>query len=66
MSTDEWPSLSAGAPWWSPAPPAAPGMERGSAAASAAAPAEDGEGCAGLWELPVECCERRPECGRCR
>ncbi|XP_074426480.1 tRNA-uridine aminocarboxypropyltransferase 2 isoform X1 [Larus michahellis] len=40
-------------------------MERGSAAASAAAPAEDGEGCAGLWELPVECCERRPECGRC-
>ncbi|XP_063176940.1 tRNA-uridine aminocarboxypropyltransferase 2 isoform X3 [Chroicocephalus ridibundus] len=38
-------------------------MERGSAAAPA--PAEDGEGCAGLWELPVECCERRPECGRC-
>ncbi|XP_054040878.1 tRNA-uridine aminocarboxypropyltransferase 2 isoform X2 [Rissa tridactyla] len=40
-------------------------MERGSAAAPAPAPAEDGEGCAGLWELPVECCERRPECGRC-
>ncbi|KAM7077521.1 tRNA-uridine aminocarboxypropyltransferase 2 isoform 4-T4 [Ciconia maguari] len=48
-------------------------MERGSAAGgsgAAAAPArdeerEEHEGCAGLWELPVEHCERRPECGRC-
>ncbi|KAM6036123.1 tRNA-uridine aminocarboxypropyltransferase 2 isoform 1-T1 [Theristicus caerulescens] len=43
-------------------------MERGSAAAgsgAALAPGEEGEGCAGLWELPVERCERRPECGRC-
>uniref|UniRef100_A0A8D0G2H6 tRNA-uridine aminocarboxypropyltransferase n=1 Tax=Sphenodon punctatus TaxID=8508 RepID=A0A8D0G2H6_SPHPU len=26
---------------------------------------EDGRGCEGLWELPVEECVRRPECGRC-
>ncbi|KAM6328551.1 tRNA-uridine aminocarboxypropyltransferase 2 isoform 2-T2 [Alca torda] len=39
-------------------------MERGSAAATAEE-GEGGEGCAGLWELPVERCERRPECGRC-
>ncbi|XP_020635716.3 tRNA-uridine aminocarboxypropyltransferase 2 [Pogona vitticeps] len=25
----------------------------------------DGEGCEGLWELPVEVSARRPECGRC-
>ncbi|XP_067172008.1 tRNA-uridine aminocarboxypropyltransferase 2 isoform X5 [Apteryx mantelli] len=52
-------------------------MERGalaggSAAAEVAGPAptaalaeEERESCAGLWELPVERCERRPECGRC-
>ncbi|NXE22978.1 DTWD2 protein, partial [Ardeotis kori] len=45
-------------------------MERGSTAAgsgAALAPGlgEEGEGYAGLWELPVERCERRPECGRC-
>ncbi|XP_064901419.1 tRNA-uridine aminocarboxypropyltransferase 2 isoform X1 [Columba livia] len=41
-------------------------MERGSAAAPAQAEeGEEREGCAGLWELPVERCERRPECGRC-
>ncbi|KAM4639710.1 tRNA-uridine aminocarboxypropyltransferase 2 isoform 4-T9 [Amazona ochrocephala] len=42
-------------------------MEAGSVAAPATAPVlgEEGEGCAGLWELPVERCERRPECGRC-
>ncbi|XP_064355813.1 tRNA-uridine aminocarboxypropyltransferase 2 isoform X1 [Dromaius novaehollandiae] len=48
----------------------------GSAGAAGAAPAavapvvvveeeEEREGCAGLWELPVERCERRPECSRC-
>lgn len=46
------------------------GMERGSAAAPAQGEegekGEEREGCAGLWELPVERCERRPECGRCR
>lgn len=26
----------------------------------------EGEGFEGLWELPVELCERRPVCGRCR
>lgn len=45
-------------------------MERGSAAAPAQGEegekGEEREGCAGLWELPVERCERRPECGRCR
>ncbi|KAL9822674.1 LOW QUALITY PROTEIN: tRNA-uridine aminocarboxypropyltransferase 2 [Geothlypis trichas] len=32
--------------------------------APATAPGGEGEGCEGLWE-PVECCERRPVCGRC-
>lgn len=53
--------------------PEAPAMEpstpgRPSAGASSSPPA-DGEGGAeadGLWELPVEPAERRPECGRCR
>ncbi|XP_041254347.1 tRNA-uridine aminocarboxypropyltransferase 2 [Onychostruthus taczanowskii] len=31
----------------------------------ATAPGGEGEGCEGLWELPVERCERRPVCGRC-
>ncbi|XP_077646392.1 tRNA-uridine aminocarboxypropyltransferase 2 isoform X5 [Lonchura striata] len=31
----------------------------------ATASGEEGEGCEGLWELPVERCERRPVCGRC-
>ncbi|XP_039946060.2 tRNA-uridine aminocarboxypropyltransferase 2 [Hirundo rustica] len=30
------------------------------------APGGEGDGCEGLWELPVEHCERRPVCGRCR
>ncbi|XP_061217014.1 tRNA-uridine aminocarboxypropyltransferase 2 isoform X1 [Neopsephotus bourkii] len=58
--------LPAGALCWRRAVPA-PSMEGGSVAAPASAPAlgEEEEGCAGLWELPVERCERRPECGRC-
>lgn len=32
----------------------------------ATAPGGEGEGFEGLWELPVELCERRPVCGRCR
>ncbi|XP_042643895.1 tRNA-uridine aminocarboxypropyltransferase 2 isoform X1 [Tyto alba] len=43
----------------------APVPAQASASAPAPAPGEDGEGCAGLWELPVERCERRPECGSC-
>ncbi|XP_066037455.1 tRNA-uridine aminocarboxypropyltransferase 2 isoform X2 [Chamaea fasciata] len=31
----------------------------------ATAPAGEGEGFEGLWELPVELCERRPVCVRC-
>ncbi|XP_030326819.1 DTW domain-containing protein 2 isoform X3 [Strigops habroptila] len=58
--------MPARAPCWRRAVPA-PSMEWGSAAvpATAPAPVDEGEGCAGLWELPVERCERRPECGRC-
>uniref|UniRef100_A0A8B9UZ46 tRNA-uridine aminocarboxypropyltransferase n=1 Tax=Anas zonorhyncha TaxID=75864 RepID=A0A8B9UZ46_9AVES len=51
-------------------------MERGGSSSAAGpspspspsrspSPSEDRECCAGLWELPVERCERRPECGRC-
>ncbi|XP_009902633.1 tRNA-uridine aminocarboxypropyltransferase 2 [Dryobates pubescens] len=41
-------------------------MERSCAAAgSGAASASEDESCVGLWDLPVECSERRPECGRC-
>ncbi|XP_060617923.2 tRNA-uridine aminocarboxypropyltransferase 2 [Anolis sagrei] len=35
------------------------------APASVSSPTEDSEGCEGLWELPVELSERRPECSRC-
>ena len=44
-------------------------MERESASAAGPSAGEEGEereGCAGLWELPVERSERRPECSRCR
>lgn len=40
----------------------------GSAAPVAAPAGEEGDGAGvdGLWELPVERAERRPECSRCR
>lgn len=41
-------------------------MELESSGAAGPSAGEEGEGCAGLWELPVERCERRPECSRCR
>ncbi|XP_075788085.1 tRNA-uridine aminocarboxypropyltransferase 2 isoform X3 [Pelodiscus sinensis] len=47
---------------------AAAGSEESGAAdgpARAAAGQEDGGGCEGLWELPVERCARRAECERC-
>lgn len=41
--------------------------EGGSAPAATALDAEaDGASADGLWELPVEPAERRPECSRCR
>ncbi|XP_068026175.1 tRNA-uridine aminocarboxypropyltransferase 2-like [Melanerpes formicivorus] len=41
-------------------------MERSCAAAgSGAASASEDESCVGLWDLPVERSERRPECARC-
>ncbi|XP_067425012.1 tRNA-uridine aminocarboxypropyltransferase 2 isoform X3 [Emydura macquarii macquarii] len=43
----------------------AEGPAAGPAGVEAAAGQEDGSGCEGLWELPVERSERRAECERC-
>ncbi|XP_040397418.1 tRNA-uridine aminocarboxypropyltransferase 2 isoform X3 [Cygnus olor] len=44
---------------------AGPSPSRSPSPSPSPSPPEDRECCAGLWELPVERCERRPECGRC-